>query len=81
MLAVVVARPRSASSSAKAYGKRKFAESRDDHIPDGILADVKPGEPANYLLIGSDVRPADETPQEAQAYGTSKDVGGRSAPT
>ena len=63
--------------SGKAYGKREFAKSRVIHIPDGILAPVKPGEPANYLLIGSDVRPADETPQEAQAYGTSKDVGGQ----
>ena len=61
--------------SAQAYGKRKFAESRVIHIPDGILQAVKSGEPANYLLIGSDVRPADESPQEAQAYGTSKDVG------
>jgi LCP family protein required for cell wall assembly len=62
--------------SAKAYGKREFGTSRTITIPEGVLGTVKPGEPANYLLIGSDVRPADETPQEAQAYGTSKDVGG-----
>jgi LCP family protein required for cell wall assembly len=63
--------------SAQAYGKREFAKSRVIHINEGILATVKPGEPANYLLIGSDVRPADETPQEAQAYGSSKVVGGQ----
>jgi len=63
--------------SAQAYGKRKFAESRVIHIPSGILKTVKPGEPANYLLIGSDIRPADETPAEAQAYGTSQKVGGQ----
>ncbi len=61
--------------SADAYGKRKFAESHVVHIPPGILAPAKSGQPANYLLIGSDIRPADETPQEAQAYGTGKDVG------
>ena len=37
---------------------------------------MKPGQPANYLLIGSDVRPANETPQEAQSYGTSATTGG-----
>ncbi|MCU1465305.1 MAG: transcriptional attenuator, LytR family [Actinomycetia bacterium] len=61
--------------SAQAYGKREFAKSRTIRIPDGILTPSKPGQPANYLLIGSDVRPADETAQEAQAYGTGKDVG------
>jgi LCP family protein required for cell wall assembly len=63
--------------SAQAYGKREFAKSRVIHIDEGILATVKPGEPANYLLIGSDQRPPDETPQEAQAYGSNKVVGGQ----
>jgi LCP family protein required for cell wall assembly len=63
--------------SAQAYGKREFAKSRVIHINEGILATVKPGEPANYLLIGSDIRPADETPQEAQAYGSGKVVSGQ----
>ena len=40
--------------SAQAYGKREFAKSRVIHIDEGILATVKPGEPANYLLIGSE---------------------------
>jgi LCP family protein required for cell wall assembly len=63
--------------SGQAYGRREFAKSRVIHIPDGILTTLKPGEPANYLLIGSDVRPADETPQEKQAYGSSAVVGGQ----
>ena len=63
--------------SAQAYGKREFAKSRIIHINEGILATVKPGEPANYLLIGSDIRPPDETPQEAQAYGSTKVVSGQ----
>src|SRR4051812_13510003 len=63
--------------SAKAYGKREYRKSRTISIPEGILATVKPGEPANYLLIGSDVRPADETAAEAKAYGSKQDVGGQ----
>ena len=63
--------------SGKAYGKREFAKSHVIRIPDGVLATVKPGQPANYLLIGSDVRPANETPQEAQSYGTSATAGGK----
>jgi len=61
--------------TGQAYEQKKFDASHVIHIPDGILAQVKPGQPANYLLIGSDVRPLDESPQEAQAYGTSKAVG------
>lgn len=61
--------------SARAYGKRKFSESKTIKIPDGILFTVKPGQPANYLLIGSDIRSADETPQEQQAYGSNKQLG------
>jgi LCP family protein required for cell wall assembly len=59
--------------SAQAYGRREFAKSRTITIPGLQL--VKPSEPANYLLIGSDVRAPDETPQEAQAFGTIQNVG------
>lgn len=59
--------------SAQAYGKREFAKSRTIHIDD--LTPAQQGKPANYLLIGSDVRPKDETAAEAQAYGTSSDTG------
>jgi LCP family protein required for cell wall assembly len=61
----------------QAYGRRKFeSESKVIHLDDGVLAPVEAGKPANFLLLGSDVRPADETPQEAAAYGTAKDTGG-----
>jgi polyisoprenyl-teichoic acid--peptidoglycan teichoic acid transferase len=75
MLAVVVLAA-GGFVTAKAYGKREFGKSRTVTIPEGVLAKIKPGEPANYLLIGSDIRPADETPEEAKAYGSAKDVGG-----
>jgi polyisoprenyl-teichoic acid--peptidoglycan teichoic acid transferase len=61
----------------KAYGRRMFQrDSTVIHLDDGVLTPVREGKPANYLLLGSDVRPKDETPQEAAAYGTSKDTGG-----
>src|SRR5260370_31967257 len=56
--------------SAQAYGRREFAKSRTITIPG--LQVVKASQPANYLLIGSDVRPPDETPQEARKCGTSQ---------
>jgi LCP family protein required for cell wall assembly len=63
--------------TADAYGKRKFAESAVVHIDDSVLPKVKPGQPANYLMLGSDVRPTNETPQEKQAYGSSADAAGQ----
>jgi LCP family protein required for cell wall assembly len=63
--------------TADAYGKRKFSESPVVHIDDRILPKVQPGQPANYLMLGSDVRPANETPGEKAAYGTSADAGGQ----
>ncbi|HWS45325.1 MAG TPA: LCP family protein [Acidimicrobiia bacterium] len=62
--------------AGKAYGRKKFAESTTIHIPDGVLAPVRQGEPANYLLIGSDTRQFVDNPQEAQAFGSSSQVSG-----
>jgi polyisoprenyl-teichoic acid--peptidoglycan teichoic acid transferase len=62
---------------ADAYGKKQFDDqSHTVHIADGVLAQTDPGKPANFLLIGSDVRAADETPAEKAAYGSAADVGG-----
>jgi len=62
----------------KAYGRRVFeANSKVIHLDDGVLTPAKAGKPANYLLLGSDERAPDETPQEAAAYGTAKDTGGK----
>jgi polyisoprenyl-teichoic acid--peptidoglycan teichoic acid transferase len=61
------------------YGESKFEASRTISIPDGVLEPVKGGEPANYLLIGSDTRDFVDDPGEAQAFGTEQEVGqGRS---
>jgi LCP family protein required for cell wall assembly len=60
----------------KSYGQREFAKSATIRIPDGVLADNKPGEPANYLLLGLDTRSPNETPAEAAKFGSSAAVGG-----
>ncbi len=75
-LLAVVAITGAVFMSANAYGKKEFAKSTVVHIPDGILTQTQPGKPANYLLIGSDIRSADETPAEKAAYGSAADVGG-----
>jgi LCP family protein required for cell wall assembly len=41
-----------------------------------VLAEGKPGAPANYLIIGSDSRQFVDTPAEAKAFGNEKTVGG-----
>ncbi len=63
--------------TADAYGKKKFQESPTVHIDESVLPKVKPGQPANYLMLGSDVRPANETPAEKAAYGSTADAAGQ----
>ncbi len=41
-----------------------------------VLAEGKPGAPANYLIVGSDSRQFVDTPAEAKAFGNEKTVGG-----
>jgi LCP family protein required for cell wall assembly len=61
----------------KSYGRREFAKSATITINDDLLPPVKLGEPANILLLGSDVRPPNETPEEAARFGTSADAAGK----
>jgi LCP family protein required for cell wall assembly len=63
-------------TAGNAYKRRKFEESTKVPIPEGVLTPVRQGQPANYLLIGSDERAVDESPAEAAAYGTAADTGG-----
>jgi LCP family protein required for cell wall assembly len=72
-LVLVVAIAAAGFVSAQAYGRREFGKSKTIHVDD--LTPTKRGEPANYLLIGSDVRAADETSAEAKAYGTASQTG------
>jgi LCP family protein required for cell wall assembly len=57
------------------YGRRKFEDSRTITIPNGILEQVDPGKPANYLLIGSDSRAFVDSDAEAEAIGTEAETG------
>ena len=62
-------------AAGQQYNKAEFKKSKTIHIPEGVLTQVSAGQPANYLLIGSDSR-ADETPAEVQAYGSAAQVSG-----
>jgi LCP family protein required for cell wall assembly len=81
VVALVVATVLSGSVAAIAnmVWTRTFNDIETVHIPDNVLSDVKPGEPTNYLIIGSDSRDFVDTPEQRIAFGNSEDVGvGRS---
>jgi LCP family protein required for cell wall assembly len=59
----------------KQYERREFNKSRKIYISNGILTKVKPGKPANYLLIGSDSR-AGESLAEVSHFGAPNVAGG-----
>ena len=44
-------------------------------LPDNLLAPSKPGQPANYLIIGSDSRKFVDTAAEAKAFGSDAQIG------
>jgi LCP family protein required for cell wall assembly len=76
-LVAVVAITAGVYVSANAYGKNEFKKSKTVQIDTSVLKGVKPGQPANYLMLGSDVRPANETPAEKAAYGSTADAAGQ----
>ncbi|MDQ1518954.1 MAG: polyisoprenyl-teichoic acid--peptidoglycan teichoic acid transferase, partial [Actinomycetota bacterium] len=48
-----------------AYERNAFVHSRKVHLANGVLHRKPPGAPANYLLIGSDSRQANDTGSNA----------------
>jgi LCP family protein required for cell wall assembly len=81
VVALVVATVISGSAVlvANVVESKKFNNIHTIRIPDNVLSDVKPGAPTNYLIIGSDSRNFVDTPEQAKAFGSAKDVGtGRS---
>lgn len=62
---------------ANVVENRTFNDIETVTIPDNVLsAPGKPGAPANYLIIGSDTRAFVDTPEQAKAFGSAKDVTG-----
>jgi LCP family protein required for cell wall assembly len=56
---------------------QKFKAIHTVTIPNNVLSPpAKPGAPTNYLIIGSDSRAFVDTPAQAKAFGSAKDVGG-----
>jgi LCP family protein required for cell wall assembly len=81
VVALVVATVISGSAAlvANVVENKGFNNIHTIQIPDNVLSDVKPGAPTNYLIIGSDSRNFVDTPEQAKAFGSAKDVGtGRS---
>lgn len=62
-------------NAGQAYGKKKFDDAEKIRLGDDILTKVDPGEPANFLLIGSDERNADQSAAEVAAFGSSDELG------
>lgn len=59
-----------------AFGSHEFAKSKTLHIPcDVLICNSEKGKPANVLLIGSDARDPNETPEQARAFGTQAQTG------
>jgi LCP family protein required for cell wall assembly len=58
-----------------AFSEHEFDRSKTIAIPDGILTDQEKGEPANFLLIGSDSRAFVGNEAEEEAFGTEEDTG------
>jgi LCP family protein required for cell wall assembly len=44
-------------------------------IPDGVFADTEKGEPANFLIIGSDTRSFVASESERESFGTEEETG------
>jgi LCP family protein required for cell wall assembly len=81
VIAFIVATMLSASVAVVVSLKwdKTFRDILTVNIPDNVLSDVKPGEPTNYLIIGSDSRDFVDTPEQRIAFGNAADVGvGRS---
>jgi LCP family protein required for cell wall assembly len=79
VVALVVATVISGSAAvvANVVEAQKFNDIKTVTIPDNVLSRPgKPGAPTNYLIIGSDSRSFVDTPEQAKAFGSAKDVTG-----
>jgi LCP family protein required for cell wall assembly len=75
-----------AATSAGVYiGTSRFEDEIADiptvDIKDGVLAPEEKGEPANYLIIGSDSRAFVENEAQEGAFGSADEVGGQRSDT
>src|SRR4051794_5942714 len=46
-----------------------------------LTPDAAPGQPQNFLLVGSDTREFVDNPDEARSFGSSRDTGGQRSDT
>ncbi|MGQ0825225.1 MAG: LCP family protein [Actinomycetota bacterium] len=74
-----------ATSAGVTFGTSRFEDSVQDietvEIEEGVLAPQEEGEPANFLIIGSDSREFVDNEADAQAFGSADEVGGARSDT
>jgi LCP family protein required for cell wall assembly len=73
------------TAAGVATGNRWFEEAFDDientDIRPDVLSPEEKGEPANFLVVGSDTRAWVDTPEEERAFGSAEEVGGQRSDT
>ena len=74
-LVVVVVITAGTVAAANLVGNNELSKIARIDLPNDVLAPSKPGDPANYLIIGSDSRAFADTAAEEKAFGSAKDIG------
>ena len=74
-LVVVVVITAATVTAANVIGNNELSKIPRIHLPNDVLAPSKPGDPANFLIIGSDSRAFASTPAEEKAFGSAKQIG------
>src|SRR3954454_24457523 len=69
-----------ASATGIGYFYYRFGQLPRIHI-DGITPDAPPGDPQNFLLVGSDTRAFVDDPSDAKSFGSSSKTGGQRSDT
>ena len=70
-----------ASAGGIGYFYYRFGQLPRISFRDGVIADAPPGEPENFLLVGSDTRAFVDDPNEAKSFGSSRNTGGQRSDT
>jgi LCP family protein required for cell wall assembly len=74
-LVVVVVITAGTVTAANVIGNNELSKIARIHLPNDVLAYSKPGDPANFLIIGSDSRAFADTPAEEKSFGSAKQIG------
>ena len=70
-----------AGATGIGYFYYRFGQLPRLSFADGILSEDPPGEPQNFLLVGSDTRAFVDNPQDAESFGDASNTGGQRSDT